>query len=226
MPQELQAETPSLVGALYESRNIQHDERTIPHVSNAKPRLQRREWIITDLGGRARHHTQQRRLSRIRGAKNRHIGQEFHFQLNVTLLARLSPKRDERLLIRRTREVHVPEPSEAPVHHGCLRPVRNELHQELPLPPGHIPHHRPHRHLHHNRPPFPPRAVSAPARSPLLANDSANSFQMPQRPNARNSPKNDRPPFAARPPVWASARTELLPEKGNCAISSPASDDC
>src|SRR5207248_8828728 len=102
------------VGALDQARQIgQHETATVLVLHDAEMWLQRREWIVRDLGTCAREARDERRLARVRESHQSDVGQEPQLQLDASLFALGARLRETRRLQRRGGEVHVAQAAAA-----------------------------------------------------------------------------------------------------------------
>ncbi len=80
MPQETVANTPALVRAFDEARNVGHDDLDAVDADDAQIGDQRRERVVGNLGSCVRRGRQKRRLAGVRHAQKADVGNQFESQ--------------------------------------------------------------------------------------------------------------------------------------------------
>jgi len=90
MPQESVTESPPLMCALHQSRNVGQDKFKTIHGDHSQIRMKRGEWIFRDLWPRIRCRGQQGRLSGIGQTQQPDVGDQLQSQPNGSLNALLS----------------------------------------------------------------------------------------------------------------------------------------
>ena len=80
--EELVAEPGALGRALDQPRDVREHELPIVGLERAEDRIDRREWVVRDLRGRARQPAEQRGLARVRLAHEAGVGQQPQLQLD------------------------------------------------------------------------------------------------------------------------------------------------
>ena len=213
MPQNSQPSPLPFMRTLDQARHIQCHQHSVPFVRHAEPRLQCCERVVRDFRLRPGYHAEQRRFPGVRRTQQRHVGEQLNLELDYPFLARLSSKRDKRLLVRRTREVYVPKATPTSVRNHRLNSVRRQLRQQARLFLSHLPDHGSHGHVDVGASPSSANALLASPSSPTVPNDSVHSLQMPQCPYICSCPADQCSAISTISPVRAPARTELLTEE-------------
>src|SRR5438876_952127 len=223
VPKELFAEAEAAARPLDEPGDVGDDELAIIETRDAQIRGERRERVVGDLRTSARERGEERRLPRVRQAREAHIGEKLQLEVDLPALALAAVLGDARGASRARRETRVAFSTGSAARHDELLAGCGEVRDRLACRA--IDHERSWWDVEHPIRTGPSAAVAASARLAGGRVDLLCEAKVGERPELRIHSQDDVAALSAISSVRTTARNMRLAPEGDDAPATVASAD-